>query len=197
MGARVLIGLSDTLIADAFDLLLGDAGFLVQVCSGESDSLVRSARRWAPEVVLVGREVLLPDGHAPALTALHDQAPEARVVVLLREEESCGAALLRHGVRGVIPPKARTTDVVGVLRQVLDGNVVYPGLALERLAEPVVLSERQREVLEHVALGRSNEEIAQRLYISRNTVKFHLREIYSRLGVRNRVEAARAARRAL
>jgi FixJ family two-component response regulator len=48
------------------------------------------------------------------------------------------------------------------------------------------------EVLEQVALGRSNDEIAERLFISRNTVRFHLCEIYVRLGVRNRVEAVRA-----
>jgi LuxR family transcriptional regulator, maltose regulon positive regulatory protein len=57
------------------------------------------------------------------------------------------------------------------------------------------LSGRQREVLELLALGASNREIAGRLYISPNTVKFHLREIYSRLGVRNRVEATRRLQR--
>jgi DNA-binding CsgD family transcriptional regulator len=46
-------------------------------------------------------------------------------------------------------------------------------------------------VLRQLAAGHSNDEIAQRLFISRNTVKFHLRVIYERLGVRNRVEAAR------
>jgi DNA-binding NarL/FixJ family response regulator len=57
------------------------------------------------------------------------------------------------------------------------------------------LSERQREVLELLALGASNGDIAARLYISVNTVKFHVREIYARLGVRNRVEAARLLQR--
>jgi DNA-binding NarL/FixJ family response regulator len=53
------------------------------------------------------------------------------------------------------------------------------------------LSPRQREVLELLALGMDNDQIAARLYISRNTVKFHVRTIYERLGVHNRVEAAR------
>jgi DNA-binding NarL/FixJ family response regulator len=96
----------------------------------------------------------------------------------------------------VIPAGVGTAECLGILRQVLDGNVVYPCGLLTRLAtprEPELLSDRQREVLEQVALGRSNDEIARRLFISRNTVKFHLREIYTRLGVHNRVEAARAA----
>ena len=53
------------------------------------------------------------------------------------------------------------------------------------------LSPRQREVLELLSLGMDNDQIAARLYISRNTVKFHVRTIYGRLGVHNRVEAAR------
>jgi DNA-binding NarL/FixJ family response regulator len=95
---------------------------------------------------------------------------------------------------------AAGNEAIAVLRHVLAGQVVYPSAMLSRLAggsEPELLSERQREVLEQNALGRSNDEIAQSLFISRNTVKFHLREIYARLGVRNRVEASRAARVAL
>ena len=64
---------------------------------------------------------------------------------------------------------------------------------LERLSErPDTrgLSRRQIEVLEELALGRSNDQIARNLFISTNTVKFHLRAIYERLGVHNRVEAA-------
>jgi DNA-binding NarL/FixJ family response regulator len=55
----------------------------------------------------------------------------------------------------------------------------------------VLLSPRQREVLHLLSLGMDNDQIAERLYISRNTVKFHVRTIYGRLGVHNRVEAAR------
>jgi DNA-binding NarL/FixJ family response regulator len=96
----------------------------------------------------------------------------------------------------VIPLAAHSSEAIGILRQVIDGNVVYPSVMLDHLAgstEPELLSERQREVLAQVALGCSNDEIAERLFISRNTVKFHLREIYARLGVRNRIEATRVA----
>jgi DNA-binding NarL/FixJ family response regulator len=80
-----------------------------------------------------------------------------------------------------------------VLRQVLDGRVVFPSAVIEHLASPEEmgpLSERQREVLGHLAAGCTNDEIAEKLFISPNTVKFHLRVIYQRLGVHNRVEAA-------
>jgi DNA-binding NarL/FixJ family response regulator len=54
------------------------------------------------------------------------------------------------------------------------------------------LSPRQREVLQLLSLGMDNDQIAARLCLSRNTVKFHVRTIYAHLGVHNRVEAARA-----
>jgi DNA-binding NarL/FixJ family response regulator len=141
------------------------------------------------------------DGGLSLLEELRTRAPSVRVVVMARDVSEVGArALVELGVSGVIPLGADGNEAIAVLRQVLAGNVVYPSAMLGRLAgprEPELLSERQREVLEQIALGRSNDEIAQTLFISRNTVKFHLREIYSRLGVHNRVEAARAARLAI
>jgi two-component system, NarL family, response regulator DesR len=84
-------------------------------------------------------------------------------------------------------------DAVQVLQHVAQGRTSFPPTLLERLSErPEThgLSMRQLEVLEELAKGRSNDEIARRLFISTNTVKFHLRAIYERLGVHNRVEAA-------
>jgi DNA-binding NarL/FixJ family response regulator len=197
---RVLIGLHDRLVADAFCLLLGDAGFLATACSPDPAALVERARLTAPDLLIVGADVVARDGSSDTLAALRREAPATRIVVILRKDEDpCARSLFHHAVGGVIPMGTRTSEAIGILRQVLDGNVVYPELMLEGLIEPTrpdLLSERQREVLALLALGRSNDEIARRLFISRNTVKFHLREIYSRLGVRNRVEATRAARHA-
>jgi DNA-binding NarL/FixJ family response regulator len=193
---RVLIALRDTLVSDAFGHMLGDAGFLVTASATET--LVERLASARPDVVLVGSDVI---ADPQTLTSLRAHAPAVRVVVMLRDgDEVCVRALVQHAVNAVIPMATRTREAIAILRQVLDGNVVYPSAALDHLgdvATPELLSERQREVLQQVALGHSNEEIARALFISRNTVKFHLREIYARLGVRNRVEAARAAQRAL
>lgn len=193
---RVLVALRDTLVSDAFGHLLGDAGFLVTACEPEPQSLTAQVVRAHPDVIVVASEYVT----AARLAELRVHAPAARIVVLLRDGgELCVQTLIQHAVNAVIPMDTRTTDAISIIRQVIDGSVIYPSVVLHQgeIAEPELLSERQREVLEQVALGRSNEEIARRLFISRNTVKFHLREIYSRLGVRNRVEAARAAQRAL
>ena len=81
--------------------------------------------------------------------------------------------------------------------QVVAGHAVFPAGWLRQVkhsaeASPLgQLSPRQREVLQLLALGMDNDQIAARLYISRNTITFHVRTIYGRLGVHNRVEAAR------
>jgi DNA-binding NarL/FixJ family response regulator len=200
-GKRVLIGLRDTLIADALSGLLTDAGFVVTGCLTELEALLEKAVRSVPDVVIVGPGALAADGSSDCLAGLRARAPSVHIVIMLRDvDEQCARALMRYSINGVIPLAARSSEATGILRQVIDGNIVYPSMMLAHLAaatEPGLLSERQREVLEQVALGRSNDEIAQRLFISRNTVKFHLREIYARLGVRNRVEASRVAQRSL
>lgn len=102
---------------------------------------------------------------------------------------------LRHRVEGVLLTSDVSLDVLGALEHVMAGRVVYPvgwqDHATDTDDDPLLaLSARQREVLELVSQGCRNDEIAQRLFVSYNTVKFHMHEIYARLGVRNRVEAA-------
>ena len=99
---------------------------------------------------------------------------------------------------GVVLKSETVEDMVLALRHVLAGRAVMPvgwqaaSLEPEPGALPAGLSAREREVLDLVTAGMSNEEVAKHLVISSNTVKFHLRMIYSRLGVHNRVEATRA-----
>ena len=87
-------------------------------------------------------------------------------------------------------------DVVLALQHVLEGRSVMPAgwhaASLRGQADSATLSARQREVLELAAAGLSNREIAERLFVSLNTVKFHLRSIYSKLDVHNRVQAVHA-----
>ena len=69
------------------------------------------------------------------------------------------------------------------------------GFRIPRDAQPpTILSAREREVLELIAQGHTNEEIARLLYISLSTTKVHVKHIYDKLGVRSRLEAARALR---
>jgi DNA-binding NarL/FixJ family response regulator len=121
-------------------------------------------------------------------------------IVLLCEVASpavVGCAI-EEGAEGVVLKSDTTEEVVLALRLVLGGRAVLPvgwhqaSLEPEPAARLAGLSERELEVLELAACGMSNKEIAERLVISYNTVKFHLRTIYATLGVHNRVQATQA-----
>jgi two-component system nitrate/nitrite response regulator NarP len=99
-----------------------------------------------------------------------------------------------QGVSGVILKSYTTKQTRDAIAYIATGRTVMPAGWQRVLAgpayKPLGLSPRQRQILALVAQGRGNEQIAAELELSPNTVKFHIRELYSRLGVRNRVEAA-------
>jgi two-component system response regulator DesR len=142
--------------------------------------------------VLVDAEAIADD----ATQRLRVELTEARVVLLA--DAVTGKIVrqaLRHHAEGVLLTSDVSLDVLGALEHVMAGRVVYPSGWQEHATDSdddplLALSARQREVLELVSQGCRNDEIAQRLFVSYNTVKFHMHEIYARLGVRNRVEAA-------
>lgn len=107
---------------------------------------------------------------------------------------------IEEQVEGVVLKSDSVEEVILALHHVLEGRAVMPAgwqavpIDPEGGAPIESLSAREREVLELAAGGMLNREIAERLLISSNTVKFHLRAIYSRLGVRNRVQAACAVK---
>jgi two-component system NarL family response regulator len=191
-----------TLIAEALGRLVRDAGLHVVGCYGTLGALVEKMRRCRPDVVIVDADLRDgADGADAFLGLLRGAAPESRLVVLAGDVDGALArAVVLHGVRAVILKSTPTIDALAVLQQVMHERTSFPAAVLARLGdqrEAETLSRRQQEVLEQLARGRSNEEIARHLFISVNTVKFHLHAIYERLGVHNRVEAAAvlAARR--
>ena len=104
--------------------------------------------------------------------------------------------VLDQGIGGLLLSDAAARDVATCLEHVAHGRAVLPSgwqgaLSADRNDPLGTLSERQMEVLVLLADGFSYEEIGARLFISLNTVKFHVRSIFVRLGVRNRMAAAR------
>jgi two-component system, NarL family, response regulator DevR len=146
------------------------------------------------------------DGQAAGLAAVAEircAYPKLKILLLC---EVASPAVVRCAINeyvdGVVLKSETFEEMVLALRHVLAGRAVMPvgwqaaSLEPEPGAALAALSAREREVLDLVTVGMNNEEIAKRLVISSNTVKFHLRMIYSRLGVHNRVQATRAAKQA-
>ena len=127
--------------------------------------------------------------------ALRGGAPSANLVILADELEADLVSLvLEHRLSGLLLSDVSGSDLAVSLRQVAGGHAVLPAGWQQVIAGEgplAALSERQREVLRLLADGLSYEEIGAQLFISANTVKFHVRSIFLRLGVRNRLAAAR------
>jgi len=122
---------------------------------------------------------------------------ECRIVLLCEKlDDEIVACARAHAVNGVLLKSYSLADVRAALDHILTGHVVMPA-GWHDAAAPVALSPRLRQVLELIAEGQSNEEIAERLGLSPNTVKFYVRDLYQRLGVRNRIEASQRRERLL
>jgi DNA-binding NarL/FixJ family response regulator len=178
------------------------------VGEGESaDDAVRIAAERMPDVMLL--DVSMPGGGLRAVREIAASFPVIKVVMLtVSEQEDDVTAALRAGARAYVLKGVAARELVRILRAVAEGEVyVTPSLAASLLFEltsgkatasppsPLEgLTERERQILERVAAGDSNKEIAAQLFVSEKTVKHHMTNILQKLQVRNRVEAALLAR---
>ena len=155
-----------------------------------------AVRRHQPDAVVLDLE-LGPMGGLQCLEQVRAEHPAVRVLVLTAysDGESMRAAL-EGGAAGFALKTEPPQQTVASIRQVYRGQLVFP-LAARRwllrtpaLAEPTQPTDREMEILALVSEGLTNAQIARRLRVSDNTVKFHLQNVYLKLGVRNRTEAA-------
>jgi DNA-binding NarL/FixJ family response regulator len=140
---------------------------------------------------------------ASEVKSVIDLTPNAVVLIYVPTPNlPLARAALGAGASGLLHAGMRPEQILRAVRVALRGETVLPrGLLSEWVDEQrpldlgVLLSARQREILELLAEGSTNSEIAGRLFLSESTVKQHLRAAYKALGVRNRREAAALSRR--
>jgi DNA-binding NarL/FixJ family response regulator len=155
-----------------------------------------TVERIRPDVVVLDLE-MGPMGGLQCLESLRTRYPAVHVLVLTAysDGESMRAAL-EGGASGFALKTEPPQQTVASIRQVYRGQLVFPAAARRWLlrtpqpAEPSQPTDRELEILALVSEGLTNAQIARRLRVSDNTVKFHLQNIYLKLGVRNRTEAA-------
>jgi DNA-binding NarL/FixJ family response regulator len=201
---RVLIADDDDLMrAGLVELLAGEESIEIvgQVRTGRE--AVERARKLKPDVVLM--DVRMPDMDGIAATAeLGDASPDARVLILTTfEQDDYIFGALRAGASGFLlkrtPPEQLIAGVrtvasgesllsPSVTRRVIDRMAQQPTPDLSDQAKLSELTAREREVLELVAGGLSNREIAKELVIEDATVRSHIRRILMKLGLRDRVQ---------
>lgn len=170
--------------------------------SGSADDIVPLVDRAKPDVVLL--DARLPGVSGPAACRfLATSHPEVAVLIVSTySDDELVDQCIRAGAKGYLIKDIERFSLKEGIRAVHRGEgAVSPAVAgkvLDRLrgAEttetptPPGLSDGQREILRLIAEGFSNREIASRVYLSENTVKSHVQEIFRKLDVRNRVEAA-------
>jgi DNA-binding NarL/FixJ family response regulator len=195
--ARIVLAQPFALVLEALESLLEASGLNVVARCDDAAQLEFCVRRHAPDVVLMDTLLARGGDLAAVIEAARRGLGEGRLVLLVPEVTPCLARdALALEVDGVLLKTASSQCVVAGLDRIAAGDAVFPAgwLAAAHLATDPFrgLSERQLEVLELIGQGLANATIAKRLFISKNTVKFHVAAIYQRLGVSNRVEAAQA-----
>jgi DNA-binding NarL/FixJ family response regulator len=153
-------------------------------------------RRTSPDVVLLDMRMPQMDGLA-CLDQIRKHCPKVKVVVLsvFGDAEHIQAAF-RHGASGYIVKSVNPLDLPSALRQAVEGSVFHAvGLPEQNGDEGKAagLTEREVAILKAVARGLSNQAIGKELWVTEQTVKFHLTNIYRKLNLANRTEAARYA----
>jgi len=202
---KVLLADDHELVRDGLKAMLG-AQEDIEVVAEASDGAeaVEEAIRLRPEVVLMDIRMPRLDGiEATRRLNAHAGAPRVLVLTTFDLDEYVYEAL-RAGAAGFILKDVPPGQVAEAVRTVAAGDQLLAPAVTKRLVERFVkrpppdtareqrfeeLTEREVEVLRHVARGLSNAEIAERLFLSEATVKTHLTRILSKLRLRDRVQA--------
>jgi len=173
--------------------------------AADGEAAIEKVRELMPDVVLMDIKMPRLDGLAAA-RRLKEEMPYLRIVMLtVSETDEDLFEAIKVGAQGYLLKNVDPDQLVTAIHQAQRGEVpIAPTMAAKILrelaapAEPSIqaLSPREREVLELLARGLANKEIAFELKVSENTVKNHLRNILEKLHLQNRVQAALYAVRA-
>ncbi len=182
-----------------------EPNFQVVAEAEDGQKAIAMSRRHLPDVVLIDINLPVLNG-IEATKIIRRELPQTYVLALtIHNEEEYIIELLRSGASGYVLKDVQAEDLVKAVYQVAQGyQIIHPGIAQKLISyiqkeeniaftsakAAINLTRREREVLIHVSLGKSNREIAKDLYISEKTVKNHLTSIFRKIDVKDRTQAA-------
>jgi DNA-binding NarL/FixJ family response regulator len=177
--------------------------------AADGESAVAQTRALSPDVVLMDLSMPGLGGVEATRRIVADAPATAVLVVTMLDDDEAVFAAMRAGARGYVVKGQDTDDVLRAIRSVARGDAVFgpavAGRVLSYLTRPLSardpiqfpeLSDRERDVLEQLARGSTNSEIARALVLSPKTVRNHVSSIFSKLQVAGRAEAVERARAA-
>jgi DNA-binding NarL/FixJ family response regulator len=208
MNVRVLLADDDALMRAGLAVVLDNAAG-IDVVGEAPDGIqaVELCRALTPDVVLMDVRMPGVDG-IEATRHVLEAAPETRVVILTTfEEDDYIFGALGAGASGFLLKRTRPEELIAAVHTIAAGDSLLAPSVTRRVIERMAtrpspapaaarlesLTPRERDVLELVARGLSNGEIAAELFIEESTVKTHVKRILGKLGARDRVQAVIAA----
>jgi two-component system, NarL family, response regulator NreC len=196
----VVLADDHAVVRSALRLMLdGEAQIEVVAEAGDAESATRYVSGHRPDVLIL--DINMPGGSGlAAIPKIREQSPDTRIVVLTMQDETVFAReALQAGVLGYILKEAASEELVKAVRMAAQGRTyLQPELGARLAAEPEAgspddLSDRELEVLRLIALGHTNNEIAERLFLSVRTVESHRAHIQQKLAMTTRSELVRYA----
>ena len=190
---RVLVVDDHDVVHWGFRLMIGELSWVERCLSARTgDEALDLTRRYAPDVALV--DLFLGAESGPDVCErLRSARPELRVLLISGAGRVSAATARACGASGFVPKDWPAKDIARAVRTVALGEALAEVAPCD--SGQIVLSDREREVLERVAGGATNREIAAQLFLSPHTVKEHTSALYRKLEVRNRAEAVQRAQR--
>jgi DNA-binding NarL/FixJ family response regulator len=198
MTIRVVLADDHTVVRQGLKMFLDlDPEIEVVAEATNGAEAVKLARELQPDVVVMDLLMPVMDGVA-ATAAIRREVPDVEVLALtsVLEDEKVVSAV-RAGAIGYLLKDTRSDDLIRAIKGAAEGQAQLSLEAATRLMRevrapesPEQLTERETEVLRHLALGKSNKEIARSLNVNESTVKSHVSNILAKLGVEGRTQAA-------
>jgi two-component system nitrate/nitrite response regulator NarL len=202
---RVVLVDDHTLCRNGLTELLHHRGNIKVVAALGDVSLVPGVlREQRPDLLVLDLRMPSGDGLALLRQLRAEGCDTPALILTMSDSEADLAAALRTGVRGYLLKDMEPEEVIGAIERAARGEITFAPAMTVKLAQLLQrgttgnqrrslldsLTERERQILDHLARGESNKTIARALEISHDTVKLHVRHILSKLNLSSRVEAA-------
>ena len=186
---RLLVAEDQSMLRDALcQLLLFQEDVEEVLQAGDGQEAIRLLETHPVDIAILDIEMPIKTG-LEVLEWAKSQQPQLKVVIVTTFKRA-----LKAGVDAYVLKERRITDLMGTLHTVLAGQKEYsPELMEGILTHPNPLSSQEKAVLKEVAKGASNQEIADRLFLSNGTIRNYMSAILTKLDAENRTEAAKIA----
>ncbi len=202
---QILIADDHSLVRDGVSSILEAAGHTVVGQAQNGQEAIEATLELEPDLVLM--DISMPGVNGlEALKSIKEKRPAVRVVMLtVSNDDSDLIESMRAGASGYLPKNLDSGGFIEILKKLEDGEYAVSPDDTARLIEGLIhiskdplegvdaLTQREIEILSLVADGFSNREIAEKLMVSDNTIKYHMKKVLRKMGVHNRTEAVSSA----